>query len=136
VVSEFIVYPTISPTQISQPEMARVLVPGGRLILTDVIVTQPLPDQVREELEIIGLDYLCDATQQDFRTWMTAAGLVNIEVTDLTSTMRDVWEYRRSTDQASSHQLGYAYLLDNPDYCLGKAIFYIYVHGDKPKLFL
>ena len=136
VVSEFIVYPSISPTQISQLEMARVLVPGGRLLLTDVIVTKSLPDQVREELEIIGLDYLCEATQQDFRAWMSAAGLVNIEVIDLTSIVRGVWEYRRSNDRSSSHQLGYAYLLENQDTCLGEAIFYIYVRGDKPKTFI
>ena len=42
-VSEFIVYPTSSPTEIGQTEMARVLAPGGKMVLTDVIVTKPLP---------------------------------------------------------------------------------------------
>jgi ubiquinone/menaquinone biosynthesis C-methylase UbiE len=134
VVSESIVYPTTSPTQISQTEMARVMIPGGRIILTKVIVTKPFPDRVREELEIIGLDTLCEATKEDFRTWMVSAGLVNVEVTDLTSTLRSVWEDRRSTDRASSHEAGYAYLLDDPDTCMGEAIFYIYVRGDKPKI--
>jgi hypothetical protein len=81
----------------------------------------------------IGLDYLCEATQDDFRSWMTAAGLVNVEVLDLTSTVRGVWEYRRSVDLAATHQSGYSYLLDNQKYSLGKALFYIYVRGDKPK---
>ena len=49
-VSEFIVYPTSTPTEIGQAEMARVLVPGGKMILTDVIVTRPLPQPVRQEL--------------------------------------------------------------------------------------
>jgi ubiquinone/menaquinone biosynthesis C-methylase UbiE len=132
-VSEFIVYPTSSPTEIWQPEMARVLTPGGRIILTDVILNVPLPPQVRQELMTIGLDYLCEATQDDFRSWMTAAGLVNVEVLDLTPTVRSVWESRRSVDLAESHQQGYSYLLDNQKYSLGKAIFYIYVRGDKPK---
>ncbi len=135
-VSEFIVYPTVSPIQISQREMARVLVPGGRLILTDVIATRPIPEEVCEELEIIGLDYLHEATQEDFRTWMSSAGLDNVEVMDLTPILLNVWEYRRSIDRASSHRAGYAYLLDNPSTCLGEAIFYIYVRGDKSKTFI
>ncbi len=132
VVSEFIVYPTSSPTEISQSEMARVLVPGGKLVLTDVITTRPLPAEVRQELSLIGLDYLCDATQNDFRHWMSEAGLVNIELIDLTSTLRSVWESRREMDMSSAHEQGYAYLLDDLLYRLGKTIFYIYVRGQKP----
>ncbi len=132
-VSEFIVYPTPTPTEIGQLEMARVLKPGGRMILTDVIVTKPLPAQVRDALQSIGLDYLCEGTQNDFRKWMKEAGLVNIEVLDLTPTLRRVWEIRRSEDRSSSHQPGYSFLLDHPAYGLGRAIYYIYVRGDKPK---
>ena len=132
-VSEFIVYPTTSPTEIGQAEMGRVLAPGGKMILTDVIVTKRLPAQIRQELALIGLDYLCEATREDFRRWMTDAGLVNVETLDLTPTVRNVWENRRSIDLTAAHQPGYSYLLDNPDFGLGKAIFYIYVHGEKPK---
>lgn len=131
-VSEFIVYPTSTPTEIGQPEMARVLKPGGRMIFTDVIVTKPLPPIVRQELEIIGLNYLCEGTRDDFRSWMTAAGLVNVAMLDLTPIVRAVWEYRRDSDRAGSHQMGYSYLLDDPHYGLGKAVFYIYVRGEKP----
>ena len=132
-VSEFIVYPTSTPTEIGQPEMARVIRPGGRMILTDVIVTRSLPAAVRQELTVIGLDYLCEGTQADFRDWMAEAGLVNIQVTDLTETVRKVWEYRRTVDLTAAHQKGYSYLLDNPQFGLGEAIFYIYVRGEKPK---
>ena len=131
-VSEFIVYPTIAPTQIGQPEMARVLKPGGKMILTDVIVTKPLPPQVREELKMIGLDYLCEGTQADFRSWMEGAGLVNVEVLDLTPMVRTVWAVRREADLTDSHQLGYSYLLDHPEYGLGKSIYYVYIRGVKP----
>jgi SAM-dependent methyltransferase len=134
-VSDFIVYPTFSPTEIGQPEMARVLKPGGRMILTDVIMTIPLPPQVRQEFTAIGLDYLCEAALDDFRSWTTAAGLINVEVIDLTSTVRGVWEYRRSSDLAVTHHSGYSYLLDDQQYGLDKALFYIYVRGDKPKTF-
>jgi ubiquinone/menaquinone biosynthesis C-methylase UbiE len=134
-VSEFIVYPSSLPTEIGQTEMARVLAPGGRMAITDVIVTKPLPVQIRQELSLIGLDYLCEATQDDFHSWMTDAGLVNVQVSDLTSTVRQAWEYRREADQSVLHQRGYSYLLNNSNYGLGGAIFYIYVRGDKPNPF-
>jgi ubiquinone/menaquinone biosynthesis C-methylase UbiE len=131
-VSEFIVYPTIAPTQVSQSRMARLLKPGGKMLLTDVIVTKPLPPHVRQELAAIGLDYLCDATLKDFRRWMAEAGLINIQVQDITSTLRKVWQDRCASDFTSSHEAGYTYLLDDPQIRLGKSIFYIYVHGEKP----
>jgi ubiquinone/menaquinone biosynthesis C-methylase UbiE len=131
-VSDIVVYPTSSPTEIGQPEMARVLAPGGRMILTDVVATVPQPVHIREELAIIGLDYLCDANFDDFRTWMTNAGLINVEVLDLTPTVRGVWEYRRSIDIAAAHHQGYSYLLNNQKYGLGSGLFYVYMRGDKP----
>jgi SAM-dependent methyltransferase len=133
VVSEFIVYPTTSPIEIGQPEMARALKPGGKMILTDVIVTKTLPQQVRQELSAIGLDYLCEATLNDFRTWMADAGLFNVEVLDLTTTVRVAWEVRRGADLTVTHRPGYSYLLDDPEFGLGAAIFYIYVRAEKPK---
>ncbi len=131
-VSEFIIYPTSSPTEIGQTEMARVLVPGGKMAITDVIVTRPLPPQVRQELTLIGLEDLCEATQDDFRSRMGDAGLVNVQVSDLTSTVRQVWESRREADRSASHQRGYSYLLDDGFFSLGKDLFYIYVRGEKP----
>jgi arsenite methyltransferase len=130
-VSEFIVYPSSMPTEISQVEMARVLKPGGKIILTDVIVTQPLDQPVREALQIIGVDYLCEASQDDFRLWIEGAGLVNLHFIDLTPTLRNVWETRRSADRVSTHQAGYAYLLDDPEISLGNGIFYLYLRAEK-----
>ena len=132
-VSDFIIYPTTSPTQIGQSEMARLLVLDGRMILTDVIVTRPLPDKVRTELATIGVDYLRQATRDDYHQWMKQAGLINVAIQDLTASVRQVWEARREADPSPSHQPGYSYLLDNPLYALGRAIFYIYVRGMKPK---
>ncbi len=132
-VSEFIVYPTSVPTEIGQIEMARVLKPGGKMILTDVIMPSGLPPEVRAELEVIGLDYLCEGSEEDFRRWMTSGGMKNVNILDLTPTLRTVWEYRREADRVITHRQGYAYLLDDPRYGLGHGIFYIYVRGEKPK---
>lgn len=132
-VSEFIVHPSSAPTAIGQVEMARVLKPGGKIILTDVIVTRPVEPSVREAFQFIGLDYLCEATQADFRSWMEAAGLINFRIIDLTPTLRSVWENRRLADHISAHQTGYAYLLDEPEISLGSGIFYLYLSAEKPK---
>jgi SAM-dependent methyltransferase len=131
-VSEFIVFPTLAPTEIGQPEMARVLKSGGMMVLTDVIVAKPIPHDVRADLQAIGLDYLCEGTQDEFRRWMEEAGLIDIEVVDLTSTVRRVWEQRRRTLPPLEEHRGYGYLLDDPNFGLGEAIFYIYVRGKKP----
>ncbi|WP_376791692.1 class I SAM-dependent methyltransferase [Thermoflexus sp.] len=131
-VSEFVVFPTPAPTEIGQPEMARVLKSGGLMALTDVIVVKPLPQDVRTELRNIGLDYLCEATQDDFLRWMEEAGLVETEVADLTPVVRRVWERRRQSVSKAEEPKGFTYLLDDPNFGLGSAIFYIYVRGKKP----
>jgi SAM-dependent methyltransferase len=108
-VSEFIVYPSSAPTEISQVEMAR------------------------EAFQFIGLDNLFKATWADFRSGMESAGLVNLHYIDLTPTLRNLWENRRSADPATLHQAGYAYLLDDPEISLGHGVFYLYLSAEKPK---
>jgi ubiquinone/menaquinone biosynthesis C-methylase UbiE len=129
-VSEFIVFPTPTPTEIGQDEIARVLRKGGKVILTDVIATRRLPEHVRSELKSIGLSYLCYATLDDFKKWMTVAGLKNVEVLDLTPLVRQVWEERSRKDPSHEHRKGYHLLLSS-EYQLGETIFYIYAKGEK-----
>ncbi len=131
-VSEFILFPTPLPTEIGQPEMARVLKPGAPMLITDVIMPGPLPEGARTALQAIGLDYLCEATPADFCAWMDSAGLVEVGVEDLTFLVRPVWEQRRRLDPDPSHREGYALLLERPGIQLGEGIFYIYVRGRKP----
>jgi len=130
-VSEFIIFPTSVPTQIGQPEMARVLKPSGKMILTDVIATKCLSEEKRAELRAIGLDYLCEGTKKDFRNWMKDANLANIEILDFTPVVRQVWEQRRDKDASSDRQRGYSILFEDSEFRLGKGIFYIYVRGEK-----
>ncbi len=136
VISEFIIYPTCAPTEIGQPEMARVLKPGGTVLLTDVIVTKPLPADARAELLAIGLDYLCEATPDDFRQWMEQAGLTSVEVVDMTPVVRGAWEHRRKAGAAARRgagNRGFGLLLEDPNIGLGHAIHYVYVRGQKPR---
>lgn len=133
-VSECIVFPTSLPSQLGLSELARVLKPGGKLVLTDVITPEPPSPQVRAELERIGLDYLCDATQKDFLGWMEEAGMRGVEVRDFTGLVRKIWERRRSQDADPAHRRAYRLLLDDPQNSIGRDIFYIFVQGTKPSL--
>lgn len=130
-VSEFIIFPTPLPTEMGQQEMTRVLKPGGKIVLTDVIITKPAPQKLRTELQTIGLDYLCDGTIDDFRDWMKEAGLTDIEFIDFTPVVKEVWKQRRNIDASPERQRGYSLLLEDPVFRLGEAIFYIYVRGKK-----
>lgn len=106
--------------------MARVLKPGGKILITDVIMTEELPEAVRNEFQSIGLEYLCNATKDDFRRWISEAGLNNITVEDLTPQIREIWEQRSRREKKE----GYRYLLQGK-YALGDPLFYIYVQGEK-----
>jgi SAM-dependent methyltransferase len=130
-VSEFIVFPTTLPTEIGQPEMTRVLTPGGKMVLTDVIVTRPVPQDLRTQLQNVGLDYLCEATKDDFPNWMDDAGLTHVEVIDFTPVVKKIWEQRQENAQSPAQRSAYRLLLDDREFRLGKAIFYIYVRGKK-----
>ncbi len=128
-ISEFIVYPTTTPTQIGQPEMARVLRHGGVMALTDVIVPEEPPEQVRAALAAVGLTYLCVATPGDFVGWMEGAGLVDIGMRHLTPLVRAVWERRlHGLHPAQAAEL----LLGEGRWALGKGVQYVGVSGRKP----
>ncbi|MFX1352156.1 MAG: class I SAM-dependent methyltransferase, partial [Promethearchaeota archaeon] len=98
VVSEFVVYPTPEPTEIGQKEMARVLKDGGKIILTDVISVKPISEDIKDKLKFIGLNYVCEATHDDFRGWMEDAGFENIVIQDLTPVVKEIWKHRQEGD--------------------------------------
>jgi len=118
------------PTEIGQNEMARVLRKTGKMILTDIITVRKFPDYVRDELKLIGIDYLCEGTQEDFKKWMTNAGLKNVEIVDLTTQIKLIWEERFQKSEDYKFSKAYYHLL-NSEFGLGKNIFYIYVKGEK-----
>lgn len=132
-ISEFIIFPTITPTEIGQSEMARVLKPGGSIIITDVILTRSMPQEYRTKLSTIGLDYLCEATQDDFKDWMVDAGLGKIEFVDFTPLVKTIWEKRRDQEISPEKIESYLLLLEDPTFKLEESIYYIYVQGKKEK---
>ncbi len=129
VVSEFIVYPTPLPTEIGQPEMARVIKPGGSILLTDVIRTHSISNKDSQALKRVDLQYLCDAKISDFQHWMKAAGLRDIKIHDFTPLIQPIWEHRAAKNMETTLKAGFTLLLHDKRLKLGEGIFYIYAKG-------
>ena len=64
-------------------EAFRVLKPGGRLAVADIVATRPLPDHVREDLALYAGCVAGAATIQDLRAALEGAGFVDIQITPL-----------------------------------------------------
>jgi SAM-dependent methyltransferase len=62
-------------------EAFRVLKPGGRLAIADVVATRPLPFGLREKLSAIGACVGGAALVDDLRRQLADAGFVRIEIT-------------------------------------------------------
>ena len=129
---ESIVFPSPEPTEIGQPEMARVLRPGGRLALTDVIAPKPLPPGAREALRGVGLSYVRDASPGDYISWMQKAGMADVKVEDLTGLVRPVWEARRRAAPGAGSSGGIEQLLEGVRPLLGEGLLYVLVSGRRP----
>jgi SAM-dependent methyltransferase len=62
-------------------EAFRVLKPGGRLAISDVVNTSPLPDPLRSDTALLCGCVSGAAPVDQIRTWLAAAGFREIEVT-------------------------------------------------------
>lgn len=129
-VSEFVVHPSPEPTEIGQPEMARVVRHAGRIVLTDVLAPGPLPEDARERLRDAGLDYVCDASPDAMRSWMEDAGLVDVDIEDITDLVRPVWKARRArAKKGSKARTGLDLLLGKGEHSLGSGVRYVLASG-------
>lgn len=130
-VSEFIVHPTEQITKIGQPEMARILKPGGSIHLTEVITPHDISEDRKQALNEIGLDYICQARREDFEGWMKDAGFNQIDTEDLTPILKKAWVTRK--DRAERDRRGWKLLLEESPLKLGEGIHYIYIKGVTPR---
>ncbi|WP_265108642.1 arsenite methyltransferase [Halosolutus halophilus] len=62
-------------------EAFRVLRPGGRLAISDLVATEPLPDEVRENPEAVTACVGGAATIDEMDRWLDDAGFVDVSIT-------------------------------------------------------
>ncbi|MFC4542876.1 arsenite methyltransferase [Halosolutus amylolyticus] len=62
-------------------EAFRVLRPGGRLAISDLVATEPLPDKVREDPEAVAACVGGAATVDEMERWLDDAGFVDVSLT-------------------------------------------------------
>ena len=59
----------------------RVLKPGGRLVISDVLATAPLPEKIRNDLSLVGACVGGAATIGDTEEMLEQAGFTDIGIT-------------------------------------------------------
>ena len=74
-------------------EAFRILKPGGRLAITDVVATAPLPDEVREDLELLAGCVAGAAQVGDLEAMLAAAGFTDVRVSPLAASRELIREW-------------------------------------------
>lgn len=74
-------------------EAFRILKPGGRLAIADVVATRPLPAALREKLSAIGACVGGAARVEELRAMLEAAGFVRVTITSRESTRALIREW-------------------------------------------
>ena len=59
----------------------RILKPGGRLAISDIIATRPLPEEIQQNLALVSACVGGAATMDDTRDMLAQAGFENIKIT-------------------------------------------------------
>jgi SAM-dependent methyltransferase len=82
-------------------EAFRVLKPGGRLAIADVVALRPLPPEVRSELASIGACVGGAALLDDVKAMLAAAGFAKVEVRPKDGSKRiiDQWTDREDAGE-------------------------------------
>jgi arsenite methyltransferase len=85
----------------------RVLKPGGRISVSDVLATAPLPDEIRNDLGLVGACIGGAATIEDTKEMLEMAGYSDIKITpkDISRDLIQQWapaESRKALDYVVS----------------------------------
>jgi SAM-dependent methyltransferase len=59
----------------------RILKPGGRLAISDIVATRPLPEEIQQNLALVSACVGGAATMDDTRDMLAQAGFENIKIT-------------------------------------------------------
>jgi len=81
-------------------EAFRVLKPGGRLAIADVVATQPVPEKLRHKLAAIGACVAGAALVDEVKAMLLAAGFARVDVQPRENSRRIVAEWTEWKDVA------------------------------------
>ncbi|WP_458187073.1 arsenite methyltransferase [Haladaptatus sp. NG-WS-4] len=79
-------------------EAYRVLRPGGRLAVSDVVMTAPIPDAVRRDPESVAACVGGASTVEELREMLAAAGFVDVTITPKEESEEFIREWDDSLD--------------------------------------
>ncbi len=74
-------------------EAFRVLKPGGRLAIADIVATRPVPAALRQKLEAIGACVAGAALVADLQAMLAAAGFTRVEIQPREQTRRTIAQW-------------------------------------------
>jgi len=74
-------------------EAFRVLKPGGRLAIADIVATRPVPAALRQKLEAISACVAGAALVSDLQAMLAAAGFSRVEIQPRESTRKTVAQW-------------------------------------------
>jgi SAM-dependent methyltransferase len=63
-------------------EIARVLKPGGRFVVSDIYAVEPIPDEFRTDPEAIAACWAGAILKEEYLAAITQAGLTDVEILD------------------------------------------------------
>jgi SAM-dependent methyltransferase len=86
-------------------EIHRVLKPGGRMLVSDIVLLGPLPDEVLQNVQAYAACIAGAAQRQDYLAAIAAAGLKEVTVVKETQACRD----QHSTDPFTRAVADYLY---------------------------
>ena len=76
-------------------EAFRVLKPGGRLALSDVVATKPLPDDIRAQLPLIGACIGGASLVDELRAMLTGAGFNRVDIVEKGASRKFIAQWGR-----------------------------------------
>jgi arsenite methyltransferase len=79
IISNCVINLSVDKAQVFR-EAFRVLKPGGRLAVSDIVATQPLPPEIRKDLEMVSVCVGGAATVEETRAMLESAGFEGIGI--------------------------------------------------------
>ncbi len=79
IISNCVINLSVDKAQVFR-EAFRVLKPGGRLAISDIVATQPLPPEIQKDLELVSACVGGAATKEETRAMLESAGFGDIRI--------------------------------------------------------